>query len=427
MRKVLIISLYFSDLADIAAVRINGLVKFLPKYGWEPYIITANSSSANSSQSRKNVFEAPFESISKKWRRKFHLNQNLNEQLGFRIQKNKRSNLDSMINIWGEIFAYPDGNYPWIKPAVLLGNQIIEREACDAVISSSPPPTCNIIAKNIKEIYDIPWIADFRDLWTQNHYYQYSKFRHFFERRLEIKTLAHADALTTVSEPLSTKLKELHPGKPIFSIPNGFDPGQKNPGEPLEKKFTITYTGALYRGRRDPGLLFKALDNLISEGLLDPNDLSVVFYGSNEYWLKDDIKRYGLDEIVSINGHIPRDESIEKQRRSHILLLLTWDKQEEKGVYTGKIFDYLAASRPILSLGVVGGVVEDLLKNTRAGFHPSNLEDMEQILMNVYSEYKSTNTVTYHGLPSEIDKYSHIEMARKFSAVLDDVVETKKL
>ena len=428
MKKVLIISPYYSNFRGIAAVRINGLAKFLPKFGWEPYILTASSASAESSQSQINVFESPYEDLAIKLKRMLRLNENqsLKEQFHVRTQKDKQTQLDFILNIWAELFAYPDTYHSWRKPSVALGKKVIECELCDAMISSSGPPTCNLIAKDLKEKCCIPWIADFRDLWTQNHYYHFSKFRHFFERRMEIRTLSHADALTAASEPFSAKLKELHPGKMIFSITNGFDPDKKNPGSPLAKKFTISYTGTIYRGGQDPKLLFEALSNLIYEGLIDPNDLSVDFYGRKEDWLEDDTKSYGLDGIVKINGFIPRDESVEKQRRCHLLLLLTWNNKEEKGVIPAKIFEYFAAGRPILSIGATGGVVDDLLKITGAGFHPSSKEDMKRIIMNAYNEYKSKNTVTYHGLPSEIDKFSHIEMARKFSAVLDDLVEAKK-
>jgi glycosyltransferase involved in cell wall biosynthesis len=331
--------------------------------------------------------------------------------------------MESVIKLWEEIFAYPDFVSGWRKPAVNFANKLINSECIDAIISSSGPPTCNLIAKDLKEKHDIPWIADFRDLWTQNHYYQYSRFRHFFETKLELRSLSSADALTTVSQPLVVKLKQLHPAKKIFSIPNGFDPLQKNPGLPLPRQFTITYTGSLYRGKRDPEPLFQVLGEIVSNGLVDPNDLSVEFYGPREDWLKDEAKRYGLNGIVKINGAISRDASIEKQRRSHLLLLLTWDKPEEKGVYTGKVFDYLAAGRPILSMGISGGVVEDLLKCTGAGFHVSSQEDLKRIILNTYQEYKSTSTINYHGSVSEIDRFSHVEMARKFSAVLDELVK----
>ena len=425
MKKILIISYYFSNPQDIAAVRINGLAKFMPKFGWEPYILTSKPNSIEKLIAKPNIFEALCDDKSLKWKRILGLrdNQGLKEQLGGSRKKNKLDIIDLVIKIYQEFFAYPDIISPWRKPAVEMGDQLIEMEGIDAIISSSGPPTCNLIANDLKKKHGLPWIADFRDLWTQNHYSQHTRFRRFFERRLEIKTLSRADALTTVSQPLAEKLEELHPGKRILSIPNGFDPSQKNTGLPLNKKFSITYTGALYRGRRDPEPLFQSLRNLLSKGLINPNDLSVEFYGAKEGWLEEDAKKYGLNEVIRIKGSISRQESIEKQRRSHLLLLLTWNNKDENGVYTGKIFDYLAACRPILSLGASEGVVADLLNTSGAGFHPSSQKDLEGVIMDAYNEYKLMNTVTYHGSPSEVDKFNHIEMATKFNAILDDIVD----
>lgn len=428
MKNVLIISYHFQDQKAIGAVRIHGLAKYLPKFGWEPFILTTESNSKDLSNAQAKIFNACCETTHMKWKKMLGMNEetSLKERLNMHNQKNKKDYLDYLLKIWDDIFTYPCAMYNWHDPAVKLGKEIIASNQFDAMISSSGPPTCNLIAKDLNEIYGLPWIADFRDLWTQNHYYEFSRFRRFFERRLELKTLSNADALTTVSKPLSEKLQQLHTGKRVFTINNAFDPAQMNPGVSLAKKFTITYTGSLYRGRRDPELLFQALDNILSKGLMEANDLSVEFYGPREKWIEIDAERFGLNKLVKINGSISRDASIEMQRRSHLLLLLTWNNKEEKGVYTGKIFDYIAASRPILSIGASGGVVEELLRITGAGFHVSNLEDIEKVIMKAYQEYKSQNTVSYNGISSEIDKFSQIDMARKFSEVLDEMMETQR-
>lgn len=424
MKKVLLISYYFHDQKAIGAVRVRGLEKFLPRFGWKPYILTTELNSEYSNNMQTKIFNASSETTFMKLKEMLGMKneRSLKELLNISNQKNKKTCLYYLFKAWAEIFTYPCAKYNWHDPAVELGKEIVKSESLDAMISSFGPPTCNLIAKDINEIYGLPWIADFRDLWTQNHYYQFSCFRRFFERRLELRTLSNADALVTVSKPLSEKLQLLHPGKRIFTIPNGFDPAQINPGFSLAKKFTITYTGALYRGRRDPELLFRALGNIISEGLMDANDLSVEFYGPKENWIKVDAERYGLNKQVKINGSISREASIEKQRRAHLLLLLTWNHEEEKGVYTGKIFDYLAARRPILSIGASDGVAEELLRITESGLHLSSQQDVENAIMNAYYEYKSQNKVNYHGLSNEIYKFSQIEMARRFSEVLDEII-----
>jgi len=242
------------------------------------------------------------------------------------------------------------------------------------------------------------------------------------DTRLEKKTLGLADALTTVSQPLNEKLCERYPEKYISTITNGFDPDETNPGIPLSKGFTITYTGQLYRGRRDPEPLLKALSELIHDGVVKRDDISVDFYGQYESWLEADVAKYKLGDVITLHGPVSREVAIRKQWESQILLLLTWNDPAEQGVYTGKVFDYLAARRPILAVGLSGGVVTKLLNDTNAGIHASTEEEIKSYLLAAYREFKKNGSVDYAGIQSEIDKYSHYEMARKFAEVLDAVI-----
>lgn len=127
-----------------------------------------------------------------------------------------------------------------------------------------------------------------------------------------------------------------------------------------------------------------------------------------------------------LRGQVPRETAIAQQRKAQILLLLTWNNTQEKGVYTGKLFDYLAARRPILSLGYTGGgVIKELLDQTQAGVHCSNEAELKDYLIKAYREYKEQGAVQYRGITAEVMKYSHRKMARKFADVLEDVVNGK--
>jgi len=226
----------------------------------------------------------------------------------------------------------------------------------------------------------------------------------------------------TVSKPLADDLSRLHIHKPVYVITNGFDPEDAcfDPPE-LTEKFTITYTGALYDGKRDPLMLFEALKNLITDGIIDPDRVEVRFFGSQDPWLLDEIRDANLDGIVRVFGFVPRDEALQKQRESQLLLLLLWDNPQERGVYTGKVFEYLAAGRPIIALGGLEEcVVKDLLNETQAGHYVSSSEELEIVLSKYYSDYINTGTIS----PienSSISKYSQLEMAKRFAEVLDKI------
>ena len=419
MKKVLIIA----HLGH-APSRISGLAKYLPEFGWQPIILTAPVGKKPDSQFR--VIETGYHDVLGLWKKIFRFNPT--EDVRRQVKKrfgvtSKKSVVDSFLTLGGAIINYPDLERGWKTFAIKAGNELLQKEDVDAMISNSSPVTSHIIAKELKIKHKIPWVADFRDLWSQNHNYHYGHLRKFFEQRLELKTLSVADALVTVSPLWAEKLSALHGGKKTYTITNGFDPEKMNTKRfGLTSKFTITYTGLIYTGKQDPSKLFAALQDLISDGTMDPKDVEVRFYGPERDWLPSEIRKYGLSAIARYYGMVPREISFEKQRESQLLLLLNWEDQRERGWYPLKIFEYLAAQRPILAIGGSGDdVTKKLLDETNAGIYAPSVKDIKSILKGLYQEYKIKGKISYHGDIEEINKYSHREMARKFAEVLDQV------
>ena len=425
MKKVLIIAYEFPPNPGVGGFRIQGLAKYLPEFDWEPIILTITSPEKPNTQFR--VIQTPYYDIPGSWKKRVGLKPEVGvkKQLGITTQdKNKKSLMDFIIMFLNEIIVYPDAWKGWKPFAIKAGSKLLQNEDIDAMISNSSPVTSHIIAKELKIKHKIPWVADFRDLWSQNHYYPYGPIRKFFDRRLELKTLLPADALVTVSQPWAEKLSALHGGKATYTITNGFDPVQMNTKRlGLTSKFTITYTGNIIMGGQDPSKLFAALRDLISDGTMNPKDILVRFYGPERDWLSDEIQKYGLSAIVKYYGIVPREISFEKQRESQLLLLLNWEDQQEKGVCPLKIYEYLAAQRPILATGGFGNdVVERLLDETKAGTYAPTVEGIKSILRELYSEYKLKGKISYSGNIEKINKYSHREMARKFAEILDSCI-----
>jgi glycosyltransferase involved in cell wall biosynthesis len=422
LKNVLIVTYFFPPMSEIGGVRLYGLAKYLLEYGWNPIMLTPVL--PGEPDSRFRVIQTPYDDVVGLWKKRMGLNtkESLNAQLGVSRAKDRPSVIDRLVYLPNEIITYPDPIRGWYKHAIQAGDRLLQGEQIDAILSSSYPITCHLIAKTLAEKYQIPWIADLRDLWTQNPYSNHCAPRRFAERNLELQTLGKASALVTVSEPLADDLSRLHANKPVYVITNGFDPEDAHFDRPkLTDKFTISYTGMLYDGKRDPVMLFEALKNLIRDGVIDPERVEVRFFGSQDPWLFDEIKGAGLEGVVNVFGFVPRDQALQRQRESQLLLLLLWNNPQEKGVYTGKVFEYLAAGRPIIALGgPEESVVKDLLNETRAGHYATSLEDLEVALSKYYSEYVRTGAIP-RTKESAIMKYSHLEMAKKFADLLDKV------
>ena len=403
-----------------------GLAKYLPEFGWQPVILTTPSLLDEQPSPELRIIETPYRDVLCFWKRLFRLNPD--EHIGRELRKRfgityKNSFVEFLFKLGGAIVDYPDLETGWKPFAVKAGSELLQKEDIDAMISSSSPVTSHIIAKELKNKYKIPWIADLRDLWTQNHNYGYGPLRKLIDKRLELKTLSNADALVIVSPLWAEKLKELHKRKVVYTITNGFDPDKMSNGQMvLTSKFTITYTGTIYTGKQDPLKLFAALRDLISDGTMDSNEIEVRFYDSKIEWLDKEVERYGLSSIVKQYGRVPQQIAIEKQRESQLLLLLNWEDQRERGWYPLKIFEYLAAQRPILATGGSGDdVIRELLEETKAGTYAISVEDIKNILRELYSEYKHKGKISYNGNMGKINKYSHREMARKFAEILNRI------
>lgn len=428
MNKVLIITYHFPPRPTVASLRPLGLARYLPEFGWEARILTAALPARPDPQFE--VVETPRrDSAILSWgKRLFKLDteqalmaQTAQLKKKLRI-KSERSPLDVLLTAVGEVTAYPDPQKGWRRFAIKAGEDLLRHQNIKAMISCSPPVTSHIIAKTLKEEFKIPWVADLHDLWTQNYYYPYSPLRKVVERRLELDTLSAADVLVTVSPPAAEELGALHGRKTVHSIPYGFDPAEVNttPGK-LTNKFTITYTGNIYPGKQSPEPLFAALRDLIAERSMAANDVEIRFYGPEAGWIDKQAGHYGLTAIVKQCGVVPREIALNKQRESQLLLLLKWNDLKQTGVYTAKIFEYLAARRPILAVGRFPDVVDELLSKTKAGVSAQTKEDVKASLLGLYQEYKSTGAVSYAGDEAEIGKYSHRQTAERFASILDSI------
>jgi len=418
MKKVLIIAHFF-----LASARIPGLAKYLPEFGWQPIILT------------KPIGEEPSSrfALSDDFKRKTRVI----ETYGYsprNIRAYAREHFDSkksykkvkpflkfLYGRYSEIINYPDAEKNWKPFAVKAGDELLRNEEIDAMISSSRPVTAHLVAKELKNKYEIPWIADLRDLWSQNANYPYGRIRRFFDQKLELKTLKVADALVTVSPLLTEKLRMLHKGKRGYTITNGFDPEKMSDGKTnLTSKFTITYTGQIYT-KQDPSKLLVALKDLISEKAIDPKDVDVRFYGPENELLANRIEEYELSTIVRQCGVVPRDISFGKQKESQLLLLLKWEDPKERGVIPGKIFEYLAARRPILATGGTDDVIKELLNETNGGIDAQTVEDIKGALRKLYAEYKLKGKIISQENTEKIKKYSYREMAKKFVEVINEI------
>lgn len=405
IKKVLIITYYFPPQNAIGARRLYGLAKYIKNFGWEPVVLTVKMPRNN--RDEFNIIEVDYPG-------------NIHDLFHFAFDA-----YISADNFLWEFVSYPD-KFKNLEKRILREIEVfLENNKVDAIITSSHPETLHLAAKKIKDKYNIPWLADMRDLWTQLYYIKRNPVRNLFEQQLEKSTLKKADAITTVSEPLAEVQSRFLGGKTVFPIQNGFDP-EELPQENIEQhdKFTITYTGHLYaRELYNMDYFFEALSELIKDGLIDKHKISVKYYGVLKQNPHKEAEKFDIEGIVRFHGRISREESLIEQKKAHILLHYQCENEDYKGVYGGKIFEYLCIGRPVLITGGNKDVLWELLDQTDAGKHALTKQEIKDFVLCLYNEWLNTGKISYRAKQEEIDKYNYISMAGKFADILDSITK----
>jgi glycosyltransferase involved in cell wall biosynthesis len=422
-RRLLVISYYFPPTPSVGSVRVGGLAKYLPEHGWKVTVVTPQRFGRDDRTGR--VLETADADLSAGIKRRLGIAREaaLKDALAGASSPQARPRSARLVELVKALVAVPDTNRGWIPIAARAASRRLAEERFDAILSTSPPPSAHLAARRVAARSCLPWVADLRDLWSEDHNSTAPAWRRRLDRRLEKRTLRNAAALVTVSEPLARTLRGLHPALPVHTILNGYDPDEVGLADRLTPDFTLTHTGTFYQGRRDPGLLFETLARMLADGRLPRDRVRVRLYARHESWVAALVRRHGLDDLVELREWTARREALRAQQESQVLLLLHWGGPSEEGVFTGKVFEYLAARRPVLMIGGGGGVLSELLDRTGAGVHVTDRAGLERQLEAWWQEFAAAGSVVWRGRDELVERYSHRRMAREFAAVLDEVCE----
>ncbi len=459
MKNLLLISFYFNQKNEIASKRLRSLSKHLPKYGWNPIVITPHFDDIDTSFNKtelKNIEIIETEYVDMLDKYKSLLNFNKSKKINDNSLKsnntnsnkaninlendNTKSNNDPKtktktstnvkpnpfiqkgIHLAGEIFAYPDGMKYWYKPGFKASEKIIKERKIEAILSSSWPISCHTIAKDLSEKYNIPWIGDLRDLWNKNPYVNHNFIRRHFEYKLELKTFKNVSALT-VTTPLTKEiLSTIHPDKKIYTIENGYEKSEFENIESVRKsegKLNITYAGKLYEGKRDPQILFEAIETLSNNNLIDKNKIELNFYGDSGNILEIG-EKYNIKDIINVHGFIDHNEVLKEEKSSDILLLISWNDPNERIFIPGKVFEYMALKKPVISIGYKEGCLKDIIDQTNIGFHTDNLKSCMEGLLKYYNEFIENDYKLEYNGNKKVNNYTTENMALKFAKILDN-------
>lgn len=420
MRRVLFLAYWVSPRDTIGTIRASHLIKYLPRYGWEVTVVTARFSESDCVSKREGYIETGYFDIKALVKRIAGIgNRSAHEVLNvhFPAYGTKRGIIQRLIFGAAGLVTYPDEHVGWLPFASRTIGKLIAEGHWDAVLTTAPPMTANVAAALSHGA--VPWIADLRDLWAEDDSSERSTLQVLFNDKLERATLSRAAALIASSELSAARFQSRYPGKPCYSISTGFDAQEwKFVDFGTEPQCTLLYAGTLYRGKRDPSMLFAALRDIFDVGLAKADELRVDFYTPRERWLLELIARFRLENVVHVHGFLARDAVLTAERRANRLVVLCWDGPTAEGVVPGKLFEYFGARRPILAIGGPAiSSVEQLLRKTGAGVHCRTAEETKADLLSALVEHRRG----MHRVITEeaVRPYSGEICAQQFAEVLE--------
>jgi glycosyltransferase involved in cell wall biosynthesis len=430
MKKVLIICYYWPPAGGSGVQRPLKFAKYLRDFGWEPIIYTAkNGEYPEMDETLLSEVPTGLEVIHRPiWEPytfyKFFSGKKKKERITPNFFSQKKVGFVQQLAIFiRSNFFIPDARMWWIKPSVQYLTEYLKTNPVDAIISTGPPHSLHLIGKGLKENTGIPWLADFRDPWTNIDYFKdltllpFAKEKH---QRLEKEVLEKADKVLAVSPTWGKELGELGSRK-VEVITNGFDETDfVHHAGSLDDKFTIVHPG-MFSKARNHEIFWQALAELVQENPYFARDLSILFYGITDASVVEKANKYGLEKYVEVGKYVPHHEIVKIMASAWVLLLSVHDSSNLQGFVPGKLFEYLASKRPILCIGPTNGDSAHIIKSTQAGtvvdFHDKH--KLKITLMAYYGSFinKFTNIET-----QGIEKYSRRSLTGELATLLDEMV-----
>jgi len=306
------------------------------------------------------------------------------------IATKKQSKMEKLL-LWvrGNLFI-PDARILWVKPSVAFLAKYLNDEKINSVITSGPPHSMHLIGLKLQEQIGVRWIADFRDPWTSigyHHKLKLTKRSKKIHERLEAKVLSAADRII-VTSPTTKAQFEILTNTPIDLITNGFDV-HLSEEKYLDEKFTISHIGSLLT-ERNPGSLWKVLSELISENKTFAEDFQLQLAGVVSEEVLQSIASFGLQKNLKNLGYLTHSDAVVLQRKSQVLLIVEIDALANRAIIPGKLFEYMAANRPILALGPRGSDMEEIIETTKTGrfLEYANEALLKETILSWYQSYK---------------------------------------
>lgn len=434
MKNVLIISYYWPPASGPGVQRFLKMSKYLSEFGWNPHILTVkngtypsydetllNDVPENIKVHRTKTFE-PYKLLGFLSGKK-----SKNFSVGLIDYQPDKSLVKKLSLYIRANYFIPDARMGWKPYAYKAARQIIKENKIDCIITTGPPHSTHLTGLKLKKKLNIPWIADLRDPWV-NIYYN-SIFPRTEKTRekdydLESKVLKSADLTTVVSEGLQEEFYGR--AKKIMTIFNGFDDidmPEKTFNEPVEK-FSVSYIGN-FKPNQNVIMVWEALSELKEEEPGFSENLKILLTGNIDGTVLQAINKNNLQDNMEKREFVPHTEATKMMTKSSVLLFIIPKTRNNSLIITGKIFEYIASSTPILSVGPPDGDAAKILSNSgrdQMSDYENKLSFKAQ-LKKYYNHWKKNNGIAYKHPSVDLSQYTRKQQTRKLNIELNQLTD----
>jgi glycosyltransferase involved in cell wall biosynthesis len=393
VKNLLIITYYWPPAGGAGVQRWLKFSKYLPEFGWNPIILTVDPDQGSYPQRDESLLKEVRDEVEVFRTHSFEPLQLYAKAVGkdrvpYGGFSNQKSNSSFSRFIRGNFFI-PDARRGWNRYAIAKAKEIISTRTIDCVVTTGPPQSTHLIGLDLKRDLGIKWGIDLRDPWTDIYYNEKMLRTPWAEKhdaKLEKQTLEEADFCITVSKGFA-ELFNRKVEREYHVVTNGFDEQDlvdENPRNSREsKKLIISYTGTM-SDIYDPDVFFEALASY-------NGSFEFRIAGSISEGVQKKIDDYGISKSVNYLGYLTHADALKEMSQADVLLLISPMVKNSKGIIPGKLFEYLAAGKPILAIAEDDKCdVAVILSDTKGGlfFSRENLKGLSNFLESLPNNFE---------------------------------------
>lgn len=397
MKRVLIIAYYWPPSGGSGVQRWVKFVKHLRSFGWEPIIYTPENPFVTEHDETLlkeipegvEVLKLPVFEVTKYFGAPTASNTS---------GSNKPSLLGQLKKSIGSFvrgnFFIPDPRVTWVAPSVRFLTSYLEKNKVDAIVSTGPPNSMHVIAAEVKKKTALPWLADFRDPWMEVlkfHDFNISALALSRHQKLFNQVLKTSDSIIVAHPSVKPNFQKLT-STPVEVITNGYDTEDmaQSPDVAVDKaKFKLVFIGILYDALNSSPF-WQALAELAAENHSFKQQLQLLFVGNVKQAAMNDLEVTGLMKQSVFTGYVNHLTAVSYEKAADVLLLFTPAGDEFKYIIPGKLFEYLAAQKPILCVAPLQNDSAQIVIDTKGGqvVSPSDKAAIKKTLSQLFDAYE---------------------------------------